>query len=66
MSTYFKEEQENLNSSDNIITKIWRYYQGISDKIQYYKKERWTLIGFLTLIFLLRLYVTNGIIFLLI
>ena len=60
MSTYFKESELDDNSS-SYITRVWRYYQSINDKIQFYRKQRWALIFVLMLIFLLRLYLTNGI-----
>ena len=55
MSTYFNEvdKGDNLGS---IITHVWRSYQSINDKIQFYHYQRWSLIDFLILIFLLRLY----------
>jgi hypothetical protein len=60
MSTYFKEEQEKIETNDSIFFRIWRYYQSMNDKIQFYRTERWSLIGFLALIFFLRIYFTQG------
>jgi hypothetical protein len=60
MSTYFKEIETDDNSG-NIFYKIWRYYQSFNDKIQFFRKERWISIGVLSLIFLLRIFLTEGI-----
>ncbi len=60
MSTYFKEEQDRIETNDSIFFRIWRNYQSLNDKIQFYRTERWSLIGFLALIFFLRIYFTQG------
>lgn len=61
MSTYFKDEHSNdkLND-DNIFNKISTYSQAINDKIQFYKNQRWGVVGFLAFIYLIRLVMTGG------
>jgi hypothetical protein len=61
MSTYFKDENSGENSNDNnIFSKISTYSQAFNDKIQFYKTQRWGVVGFLGFIFLIRLIYTGG------
>jgi hypothetical protein len=62
MSTYFKDENDNssFGNSKGIFNTISIYWNAINDKIQFYKKERWTVIGVLGFIYLLRLIMTGG------
>jgi len=62
MSTYFKDEQTNGldNESEGFFGKMGLYYQAFSDKLQYFKKQRWIAVGILTVFYLIRLFVTKG------
>ena len=60
MSTYFKEEQNNIETNDSIFFKLWRQYQSFNDKIQFYRTERWSIIAVLALFFFLRIYFIQG------
>ena len=63
MSTYFKDDQDNNSNTEKqngIFTRLANFIQALSDKLQFYKKERWVVIGFLVFIYIIRLYLTGG------
>lgn len=62
MSLYFQEDNDSnaFNSTPGLFTKASRYFYALNDKLQYYKKERWAIVGFLGLIYLIRLITTKG------
>jgi hypothetical protein len=62
MSTYFKEG-ENIppsQESGSALQSFNKYYQIINDRIQFYKRERWTVIALLALLYLIRCLITKG------
>lgn len=63
MSTYFKDEQTNGfdKESEGFFGKIGLYHQAFSDKLQYFKKQRWIAVGVLTVFYMIRIFVTKGI-----
>jgi hypothetical protein len=65
MSNYFKDDllNENQKENENIITKAYNYVQTINDKVQFFKKERWIVVGLLVFFYLIRLFITGGMIF---
>ena len=62
MSTYFEKEknQNTINSSLNIFTKIKIYLNAIQDKIIIYVAERWGIIAILLLFYLIRIFLCKG------
>ncbi len=63
MSTYFKDELNDSSdkASEGLFGKISLYNQAVSDKLQYFKKERWIAVGVLAVLYLIRIFVTKGI-----
>lgn len=60
MSKYFKEDEQSSHGQTNSLSKITTYYNVISDKLQYYKKERWIAIALLSLVYMFRMWKTGG------
>ena len=68
MSSYFNEEEKqssNTTNNDTIaektfIQKISLYYNSIKDKIIIYKAERWGVVGFLAVLYFIRMFRTKG------
>ena len=62
MSTYFNGDipKEGADESINPISRFLRYYDAVFDKLQFYFIERWVSIGILSVLFMLRLYITQG------
>ena len=68
MSSYFNEEEKiNSNKVDNepivektFLQKISLYYNSIKDKIIIYKAERWGVVGFLAVLYFIRMFRTKG------
>jgi len=68
MSSYFKEGEQAYNtnisekpiSEQNIFKKILIYYNIICDKIIIYQLERWLIALILFIIYLIRMFSTNG------
>jgi hypothetical protein len=63
MSTYFEGEALKKNQEDfaiNPISRIFNYYDAIFDKIQFYFTERWATVGILSILYILRLFYTQG------
>ena len=68
MSSYFNEEEKiNSNKVDNepiaektLLQKISLYYNSIKDKIIIYKAERWGVVGFLAVLYFIRMFRTKG------
>jgi hypothetical protein len=71
MSSYFSENQNSQDSnsspssqiippSQSICNKIYIYFNAIQDKILIYKTQRWILILILSIIYFIRMMVTNG------
>jgi hypothetical protein len=66
MSMYFKDDELSARAGggdNSFLTKVNLYYNAISDKVQFYKHERWIGIGILGLFFVLRIFMTGGIIY---
>jgi hypothetical protein len=59
MSTYFKEDP-NEGNSENLVDKAYNYCQAINDKVQFYKKERWVVVGLITVFYFIRILITGG------
>lgn len=64
MSNYFNESEKNFsnttNEGDSVFNKAKIYYQQISDKMLYYKKERWTLAAVVFFMYFLRIILVGG------
>ena len=61
MSTYFKNDKANDNEdSNNILNKSLIYFNVLNDRVQFFKKERWIVVGILVLIYLIRIILTGG------
>jgi|LauGreDrversion4_2_1035121.scaffolds.fasta_scaffold1762818_1 hypothetical protein len=65
MSNYFKDDllNENQKGNENIITRVYNYLQAFNDKVQFFKKERWIVVGLLVVFYLIRLIITGGTIY---
>jgi len=61
MSTYFKDEASETDStSQGLFGKLSLYYQAISDKLQFYKRERWVVVGVVGVFYIIRIFITKG------
>ena len=68
MSSYFNEEEKQSSNTVNndtiaektFIQKIRLYYNSIKDKIIIYKAERWGVVGFLAVLYFIRMFRTKG------
>ena len=68
MSSYFNEEEKQSSNTANndtiaektFIQKISLYYNSIKDKIIIYKAERWGVVGFLAVLYFIRMFRTKG------
>lgn len=65
MSHYFQNDpnfafSSNENSLTNNYGKIMIYLRALNDKIQFFKLERWVIVGVLVLFYFIRLIMTGG------
>jgi len=61
MSTYFKNDLNEETSSKSGTFRIFiNYINAFNDKLQFFKFERWVIIGILGIIFIIRLIQTAG------
>ncbi len=61
MSTYFKDDQADVDSSNSgVFGKMSLYYQAITDKLQFYKTGRWIAVGVVMIFYIIRLFITKG------
>ena len=64
MSTYFQNEVNSGNSSNNFFcgffTKITTIYNAINDRLSLYRKTRWYIIILLSICYIIRLLITKG------
>lgn len=64
MSTYFQNDVNTNNSSNIFIcgffNKILTVYNAIKDRLSLYRKTRWYIIIFLSILYIIRLLITKG------
>jgi hypothetical protein len=61
MSTYFKDDEiSGTNATMNPVSAISTWIQVISDRLHFYKVQRWGVVAGLAFIFIIRLIITKG------
>jgi hypothetical protein len=63
MSNYFNGDIPKNNEDDsaiNPISRMFKYYDAIFDKLQFYFMERWVSVGVISFLYIIRLQITQG------